>query len=198
MCVCAPERCSPARRGARRGRERREGEGGTSGRRRGRVAALSKGQTCAYHPHTPTRKARLQMRTMAHSTHAHASPLAMEPWILLHNPTRAPVSSLIILFVAWKVLLLAIAFCSPGPGYDSSTQILFRIASNLPLPESGLTTNTTPPASASLTQKLVRWDSIYFVPLTARGYTYEQEWAFGWGFTTLVAFVSKCEFFSKV
>jgi hypothetical protein len=47
---------------------------------------------------------------------------------------------------------------------------------------------------ATLAQKLVRWDAIYFVPIASRGYRYEQEWAFGWGLTRLIAFLAKCEF----
>lgn len=44
-----------------------------------------------------------------------------------------------------------------------------------------------PPALHLLALKLTRWDAIYYVQAAARGYRYEQEWAFGWGFNRLIA-----------
>ncbi|KAF2434450.1 hypothetical protein EJ08DRAFT_466941 [Tothia fuscella] len=100
----------------------------------------------------------------------------MEPWKgFSRRSIHAPFSSLIVLFFAWKALLLAVAFCSPGPGYDTSAQIIF----GAPLDE-----------RAGLAQKLVRWDAIYYTSIATRGYTHEQEWAFGWGFTRLLAFLA--------
>jgi phosphatidylinositol glycan class V len=37
-----------------------------------------------------------------------------------------------------------------------------------------------------ITSKLVKWDAIYFVQTARRGYVFEQEWAFGWGFSRLI------------
>lgn len=78
-----------------------------------------------------------------------------------------PVRTLTLWFWSWKLLLLLIVLVSPGPGYDTSTSILAPI-SRLQLPSSLL--------------KFVRWDSIYFVNIAQRGYLYEQEWAFGYGY----------------
>jgi hypothetical protein len=105
----------------------------------------------------------------------------------VRQPHHAPLSSLVALFVCWKLLLSAIAFFSPGLGYDTSTQILFE-SRGLPLLDTYTTT-----AGERFAQKLVRWDAIYYTMIASRGYTFEQEWAFGWGFTRLVAFLADCE-----
>ncbi|TID15101.1 glycosyltransferase family 76 protein [Venturia nashicola] len=99
--------------------------------------------------------------------------------------SQHPLASLLIIFTAWKVLLLTLAILSPGPGYDTSTQLLFRgFGLNSTLPS----TTTT---SGRLAEKLTRWDAIYFVSSAERGYQYEQEWAFGWGLTRAIAYLAK-------
>lgn len=91
---------------------------------------------------------------------------------------RHPIPSLILAFAAWKSLLLLVAACSPGPGYDTSTTLALGDqigGGQLPAPLYYLIT------------KLTRWDAIYYVKVANRGYRFEQEWAFGWGFTRLIA-----------
>lgn len=107
---------------------------------------------------------------------------------------HSPIASLLTLFTAWKVLLLTLAILSPGPGYDTSTQLLFR----------GFGVNSTLPSTTTingrLAQKLTRWDGIYFASSAERGYQFEQEWAFGWGFTRAISYLAKREssfFFRK-
>jgi phosphatidylinositol glycan class V len=95
-----------------------------------------------------------------------------------------PARSLIRCFVAWKLLLLLIAAGSPGPGYDTSTSLI------LPPPSSSNEDAPLPPALHYVFSKLTRWDAIYFVQAAHRGYRFEQEWAFGWGFSRLIAFVT--------
>jgi phosphatidylinositol glycan class V len=114
-----------------------------------------------------------------------------------HALEKTPRTLLVILFLAWKLLLLTIVLLVPGPGYDTSAQLLFQGFGVGEVPFSG------PPsvghgASHSwafrferLVENLTRWDAIYFVPLAERGYKLEQEWAFGWGFTRLLSFLSK-------
>jgi phosphatidylinositol glycan class V len=104
----------------------------------------------------------------------------MQSWLLLSKPLECPIPALAVIFTTWKILLLVVAACSPGPGYDTSTA-LFQ-----PYIESAT------PSHASLllhyiSNKLVRWDAIYFSKISSRGYLFEQEWAFGWGFTRLIA-----------
>ena len=94
------------------------------------------------------------------------------------HPTR----SLILTFVAWKALLLLVALCSPGPGYDTSTTLALSGDAALPGPLS------------HVISKLTRWDAIYFVKVATRGYRYEQEWAWGWGFTRLIALCTAGEY----
>lgn len=99
----------------------------------------------------------------------------------LHHPKRF----LVLSFIAWKLVLLSVALTSPGPGYDTSTVLL---QSPLNFPETKPGSNWEP---GSRLNRLVRWDAIYFTQLARHGYLWEQEWAFGWGFTNLVAVNSR-------
>jgi GPI mannosyltransferase 2 len=109
-------------------------------------------------------------------------------------PESNPIQTLFYVFVIWKALLLLIAILSPGLGYDTSTLLLGE-NNDRPRP---------PPATDGEREqewlsrgtlrgvdKLVRWDAIYFAKIAERGYLFEQEWAFGWGFTRLIALLSK-------
>jgi phosphatidylinositol glycan class V len=89
-----------------------------------------------------------------------------------------PVRVLVLSFLAWKTLLLIIATTSPGPGYDTSASLI------------GVTENPAgelPAPLRYLVGKLTKWDAIYFVKAANRGYVYEQEWAFSWGFSRVIA-----------
>lgn len=96
----------------------------------------------------------------------------------LDHPTRTLIAS----FAAWKALLLVIAACSPGPGYDTSTSLAF--------PHGIGNVGELSLILRYMASKLTRWDAIYFVKAANRGYLFEQEWAFGWGFTRLIALCS--------
>ena len=99
----------------------------------------------------------------------------------LHHPKKF----LVLSFITWKLILLSIALISPGPGYDTST-VLLHTELNLAQARPG--SGWEP---ALRIRSLVRWDAIYFTQLARRGYIWEQEWAFGWGFSSLVAVTSK-------
>ncbi|RKF72407.1 GPI mannosyltransferase 2 [Golovinomyces cichoracearum] len=86
------------------------------------------------------------------------------------------IQKLFLIYVCWKTILLIVAICSPGQGYDTSSSL------NNPEYHQEL-----PFAVRYVGQKLTRWDAIYFVKISNRGYVYEQEWAFGWGMTRLIA-----------
>lgn len=81
---------------------------------------------------------------------------------------KRPVRSLATLFVVWKTLLFFVVANCPGPGYDTSTTLL------------------TETAESARILKFVRWDAIYFVRTAERGYLFEQEWAFSWGYTRVL------------
>ncbi len=106
------------------------------------------------------------------------------------RPVEHPYKSLVLFFVLWKIWLLVIACLSPGPGYDTSTSLLF---------EQSPSASVLPVEGASgwqwlmrhLMSRLTRWDAVYFARISSRGYLYEQEWAFGWGFTRLVSHTAK-------
>jgi hypothetical protein len=95
-----------------------------------------------------------------------------------------PVRVLTLYFVAWKLLLLLVVFCAPGPGYDTSTTLLGleHVPTNTSNEKGNIAGIPEPRAIFPLLlQKLVRWDAIYFVKIAERGYLFEQEWAFGYG-----------------
>lgn len=100
------------------------------------------------------------------------------PW---PAPQDHPFSSLTIYFLFWKALLIGIALMSPGPGYDTSATLL-------PLNVKNLHENLQVDSALSEGwSKFVRWDAIYFTQISLRGYLFEQEWAFGWGYTKLLS-----------
>ncbi|KAK3945492.1 glycosyltransferase [Diplogelasinospora grovesii] len=99
----------------------------------------------------------------------------------LTRPHRAIIGA----FAAWKLFLLAIASCSAAvsDAYDTSATLLvgnngFHSGSN----SSGF----LDPVRAMIT-RLTAWDAIYFVSIARRGYRFEQEWAFGTGFPTVIS-----------
>lgn len=93
-----------------------------------------------------------------------------------------PKLSLILCFTLWKALLFTLTLASPGTGYDCSTPLLKPAQIDDFKDSTGIW---------SLLSKFVRWDAIYFVQIAHRGVVFEQEWAFGWGFTKLLAFFAR-------
>ncbi|KAI1817271.1 glycosyltransferase family 76 protein [Poronia punctata] len=91
-----------------------------------------------------------------------------------------PFPSLTCAFFAWKAFLFAIAIGSGvGPAYDTSSTLLSA-------------DRATPHESAfDLPTRLTRWDAIYYIQASKRGYLYEQEWAFASGLPTVIAYISK-------
>ena len=105
---------------------------------------------------------------------------------ILTQPLGTPRLSLTVYFIGWKLILLLIALTSPGPGYDTSTTLISKC-----IDETETSTSLSEVIAEKLSRKLVRWDAIYFTQIAQRGYLFEQEWAFGWGFTRLLAIVGR-------
>jgi len=105
----------------------------------------------------------------------------------------ANVSSIALLFAFWKALLLLVVAASPGPGYDTSTDLLLRDPRLVPSDPAGVCASQSlvQRALAHVLPRLTRWDAVYFLEIAQRGYRFEQEWAFGWGFTRIVSFGAK-------
>src|ERR1700753_414399 len=95
------------------------------------------------------------------------------------------VKLLVALFAFWKALLLIIVYLNPSDGYDSSTQIFFLPESSGHQPVARHPTYANV-STSRIASRLSRWDAIYFAAAAHRGYVHEQEWAFSWGFTTLL------------
>ncbi|KAI1503499.1 GPI mannosyltransferase 2 [Biscogniauxia marginata] len=96
------------------------------------------------------------------------------------TPLKNPILTLIGSFFAWKAFLLTIAIGSGlGPAYDTSSTL---ISPERASPDESL---------FGLGTRLTRWDAIYFVQASRRGYLYEQEWAFGGGLPTVISFFAQ-------
>lgn len=112
-----------------------------------------------------------------------------DPYYLRHS-----IRTLTLLFLAWKVILDSIIAISPGLGYDTSTNLL---AVSSPLTAFDADSSATwfdsllsiANSSSSGIWNFVRWDAIYFVRVAERGYLFEQEWAWGYGWTGSLSFL---------
>jgi len=97
----------------------------------------------------------------------------------LHHPYR----NLTAAYAAWKALLLVIALGSCiGPAYDTSASLLL-----------GIRDRGASSLAAIIATRLTSWDAIYFIQQAARGYVFEQEWAFGPGVPSAIRALRKGE-----
>jgi hypothetical protein len=99
------------------------------------------------------------------------------------TPPKPYLTWLLAFFVAWKLLLLGIAYASPGPGYDTSTRILFH---HYDVQAHSWISRVV----ERITLRLTRWDALYFSTSSERGHSYEQEWAFSWFMARFMAILS--------
>ncbi|KAI1757916.1 GPI mannosyltransferase 2 [Xylaria castorea] len=92
----------------------------------------------------------------------------------------SPIQSLTCIFLAWKAFLFAIALGSGvSSAYDTSSTLLSTSQSSYH------------ESAFNLATKLTRWDAIYYVQASRRGYVFEQEWAFASGLPTIISFLTK-------
>ena len=107
--------------------------------------------------------------------------------LFYHHPLQSPRLTLVLLFLLTRLIYLTIALLTPSPAYDSSTNLI------LPPPQdtSGISTCWNLTLLTKLAERLTRWDAIYFVKISERGYIREQEWAFGWGWTRVMGVVGR-------
>jgi hypothetical protein len=99
------------------------------------------------------------------------------------SPRKPHLTWLLAIFTAWKSLLLLVAYASPGPGYDTSTRVLFD-QYHAPL------SDWLARIVQDLTSRLTRWDAFYFTTSSERGHLFEQEWAFSWFMARFTAALS--------
>ncbi|CAJ2505678.1 Uu.00g130720.m01.CDS01 [Anthostomella pinea] len=99
---------------------------------------------------------------------------------------RHPVQGLLGAFLAWKAFLFAIAVGSAvGPAYDTSSTLI--TTGRASYDESPL----------DLATRLTRWDAMYFIQASRRGYLFEQEWAFGAGLPAVISALAKSSLLSS-
>jgi phosphatidylinositol glycan class V len=94
---------------------------------------------------------------------------------------------LVLIFCAWKALLLLLAAFCPGPGYDTSGLILLDASLHRHTNFNSLTRYDR------LTLNLLRWDALYFVKAAERGQVHEQAWAFSWAYSHLLRLTGQSE-----
>jgi len=101
----------------------------------------------------------------------------------LHVIQRRPYWAILAVFACWKLILGLITFTTPSPAYDTSTSLLLLQSNHANGSAFGIRVLKT------ICSSLARWDAIYFAKIAepGRGYLNEQEWAFGWGYTQVIA-----------
>jgi hypothetical protein len=109
-----------------------------------------------------------------------------------------PLVSLSAIFVLWKLLIISIALTSPGIGYDTSTSLISWAGEDGSSSSSSSSSNAlvsnVPTSMQSPLMKFVRWDAIYFTHMAEHGLVYEQEWAFGVGWSSVLSWAAGCKF----
>ncbi len=106
---------------------------------------------------------------------------------ILSGLSDRPIISLTCCFVLWKTLILLVVLFSPGPGYDTSTLLLDSWEASF---DGSKTVQNQAERSSRAVYKFIRWDAIYYTEIARRGRLFEQEWAFGYGHTTLLSRVA--------
>ncbi|KJX99364.1 gpi mannosyltransferase 2 like protein [Zymoseptoria brevis] len=102
------------------------------------------------------------------------------------DATTTSRARLVIYFLIWKAALLLVACASPGPGYDTSTQLFFAQNAEPSASSPGLLAQVLQHVAI----KLTRWDAIYFTSASVNGLVYEQQWAFSPTFARITSLLA--------
>jgi hypothetical protein len=109
----------------------------------------------------------------------------------LELETAQALLQLALVFAAWKTLLLIIAYASPGPGYDTSSQLLPFFEQSHVIQDNTASWSTLQSLIRRLALHLTRWDAVYFTSAADRGHVFEQEWAFSPFLATLTSTLTR-------
>jgi len=141
-------------------------------------------------PRYPLSELRAMAETVRIVRPAAPNPNANQKRAAATSPQRPHFTWLLAIFTAWKSLLLVIAYGSPGPGYDTSTRVLFDQYDQYSVAPPTWLGRTVRYLIQDLTLRLTRWDALYFTTSSERGHLFEQEWAFSWFMARLTAALS--------
>ncbi|KIX97183.1 uncharacterized protein Z520_07297 [Fonsecaea multimorphosa CBS 102226] len=109
----------------------------------------------------------------------------MNPTVWSRYGHDYPITTLFVLFVVWKSVIILITLAAPGVGYDTSTSLLSWEDGGRQI------ISSAPDGMSNLWLKFVRWDGIYYTHMSDHGHVFEQEWAFGIGLSTAISWTSE-------
>ena len=125
-----------------------------------------------------TRSSRNRGRKQEQQNVSTRAPDSPSRFLGLEIETMQALLRLALVFAAWKTLLLIIAYASPGPGYDTSSQLLPFFEQSHVIQDISASWSTLRSLIRRITLHLTRWDAVYFTSAADRGHVFEQEWAF--------------------
>uniref|UniRef100_A0A060SZG5 GPI mannosyltransferase 2 n=1 Tax=Blastobotrys adeninivorans TaxID=409370 RepID=A0A060SZG5_BLAAD len=110
------------------------------------------------------------------------------PSLITSHLTMSDLKQITKLFVGYKLVLGSLLFVVPTQ-FDTSTRLL--------LPKVPFDAGIAWRLVAKLTERLVVWDSVFYVTIAQRGLVFEHEWAFGRGWPYLIEILTPSDLVSS-